>query len=123
MADTRRAYRSAFRGARAPVSSTRVPSVSSPVGPDSTTVGMRGTTPSFSNFPGTPPQPLAPQQAQALRAPADYWDAVPKEMQAALSAGYQSGGFEGVQKAIPNWYDLPEYIRTNLLDRSREGGA
>jgi hypothetical protein len=33
----------------------------------------------------------------------------------ALYQGYNKGGFEGVVKADPNWYDKPEWARTKLL--------
>jgi hypothetical protein len=76
------------------------PQVAAPIGPDGTTVAQTA-------------------QAQALRGPQpgdDIMNSIPNSIQDQLRAGYQAGGFEGVQKSVgDDWYNIPEHMRTQIL--------
>jgi len=96
----RPAYRSAFRGSRAPAQPVQPPSVPSPVGAQT---GM-----------------TAGAQANALRrqsqqAPGEgVWEGLPPAAQKELQQAYSTGGFDQVRQ-IPGWYDVPEHVRTQIL--------
>lgn len=118
--DPRTSYLSANRNQRARTKPVRPPAVRGPIGAqDSMTVAERsgavgGAMPPASTLPGH-------AQAQALReaAPAS-WTGLGGDLQSALRSGYQSGGFEGVAKTGgDDWYDLPSWLRTQLLIGAR----
>jgi hypothetical protein len=102
MAQPSTPYRSAFRGLRTVAKPPQPPSVSSPVGATTSTT--------------------AGDQAKAIRS--DYpseglFESLGRDQQEALRGAYQTGGFEGVAKT-KDWYDLPEYVRTQILAGVRE---
>lgn len=109
MIPQRVSYQSAFRGQRAPVRIVQPPpppQVSAPQG-----AGTNMT--------------AGDQQAAALRNPPkeqeqDAFSVLPAAAQQQLREGYGRGGFEGVANAVgSDWYDLPEWQRTKILDRVR----
>lgn len=118
--DPRTAFLSSNRNQRARTKPVRAPVVRGPVGAqDSTTVAERagavgGAMPPTSMLPGH-------AQAQALReVPSANWTGLGGDVQSTLRGGYQSGGFEGVAKAAgDDWYDLPSWLRTQLLIGAR----
>ncbi len=110
--DPRTKYLSAHRGARTKPGVMRNASnsytnnnpegdltVASPVGADTSTT--------------------AADQAAALRSK-EAQQEVPQDVARAAQGGYQRGGFEGVTGSFGNdWYSMPEWQRTKILDASR----
>lgn len=111
---TRTAYRSAFRGSRAvarPVKPPQPPSVRSPQGAQNQMTAGDQQRQALMN----------PPEGEQLQAPQDLFSTLPREAQMQLQQGYGKGGFEGIVNAVgPEWYDLPEWQRTQLLTRIRQ---
>jgi hypothetical protein len=120
--DPRTPYLSSNRNMRARTRPVQPPAVSSPVGPDGTSVAGRagatgGAMPPVSVLPGH-------AQAQALREPSDsnpVWEGLDSASQSLARGGYQAGGFEGVRNAVgaDDWYELPSWLRTQILAGAR----
>lgn len=99
------AYLSAFRGSITNNDAVQPPAVSSPVGAGTDTT--------------------AGDQARALRKKTGRqetgqqgYDELPDEAAAMVRAVYGEGGFDAVRQ-LPNWYDLPESQRTQILAGAR----
>lgn len=108
--DSRTNYLSAFRGMRAlakPVKPAMPEKVKAPQGARTrTTAGDQAKALSGATTSGLP----------AVPPPPDVYTSLPADAQQELQGGYGKGGFEGVVNAVgPEWYDLPEWQRTQIL--------
>jgi len=107
MIPPRVAYQSAFRMMRAPKKPVQPPQPPQASAPQGAGTNMTA----------------GDQQVAALRNPPEEPDAfsvLPKAAQQELQQGYGRGGFEGVVNSVgSDWYDLPEWQRTKILDRVR----
>jgi hypothetical protein len=117
MADARREYRSAFRGARTGKGAPPRPSVSYP---QSERQPKR--------------RPNAASQARALEKTGEngkaspplvgfapyfgLWEGLPAELQGGFRESYGRGGFNAVSQ-MQGWYDLPEHVRRMILEGVR----
>jgi hypothetical protein len=111
--DQRTSYLSSTRGMRTDKKPPAVKSVSRPAKPKmGTSGGASDQAQALSQgFQGAGP---APRQEQ------DAYTTLPTNAQDQLRAGYQRGGFEGVVNSVgSDWYDIPEWQRTQILSGVR----
>lgn len=105
--DQRQSYRSAFRNQRAVPKPVKPPAVKPVASPQGAQTRM-----------------TVKDQSAALKkkpdAGDDLYEGLPSEARQQLEKGYRAGGFEGIVNAVgPDWYELPEHVRTKILDKAR----
>jgi hypothetical protein len=139
--DPRTKWRSAFRGIAAPAEAVQPPAVRSPVGAvnSQTVAGQYGLSAGAGSAasriqPGGSQPYGAAQEAAALRQQAAppteaAWEQLGQssqgqQLQQLLRQGYAGGGLGGIQQAVEgtgqDWYEMPEYVRTQILAGARQ---